>query len=343
MPFRSLKTHSVRAENCLAEASTRKQKARYKYDALGRRVRRYTPGVREDTKFTNDGLDVLVDNDAGTLTKYLNGPGIDNKLRVQTGSSVNYFLTDHLGSTNGLAAPSGALVASTTYDSFGNSTITNFPSRYRFTGREVDSFSGLQFSRARFYDPTLGRFISEDPIGFRGGDVNLFGYVQNRPLMRRDSIGLFPDGAVLNADTVRSLGPVATVLSALAAPEIAVAATGVGAIYGASLIGDYTANHPSNPFVNGPWNPFGNPHPSVRPLPPTITSPTSQPYCKPVPRAIPFYNWPPEYPIPLGPYPPWTPEKHDDCVQKCSHLLGIPGDYGNKYRACYRRCMGTID
>ncbi|MCC6329083.1 MAG: RHS repeat-associated core domain-containing protein [Acidobacteria bacterium] len=183
-------------ENRLTEAATRKQKVRYKYDALGRRVRRYTPGVREDTKFTNDGQDVLIDDDAGSLTKYLNGPGIDNKLRVQTGSSVNYFLADHLGSTNGLADPSGALGASTTYDSFGNSTITNFPSRYRFTGREVDSFSGLQFSRARFYDSTLGRFISEDPIGFRGGDVNLYGYVKNDPTLWKDPLGLDLYGVV---------------------------------------------------------------------------------------------------------------------------------------------------
>ncbi|MDI1241819.1 MAG: RHS repeat-associated core domain-containing protein, partial [bacterium] len=43
-----------------------------------------------------------------------------------------------------------------------------FPSRYQFTGREFDSTIGLQFSRARFYDPKLGRFISEDPIGFAG-------------------------------------------------------------------------------------------------------------------------------------------------------------------------------
>ncbi len=77
---------------------------------------------KERTKYTLDGLDVLVDNDDGTLTKYLNGPGIDNKLRTQTGSSVNYFLTDHLGSTNGLADGSGNLTSSASYDFFGNQT-----------------------------------------------------------------------------------------------------------------------------------------------------------------------------------------------------------------------------
>ncbi len=62
--------YSSDGENRLTEASTRKQKVRYKYDALGRRVRRYTPGVREDTKFTNDGLDVIVD-DAVSIISYI--------------------------------------------------------------------------------------------------------------------------------------------------------------------------------------------------------------------------------------------------------------------------------
>lgn len=124
------------------------------------------------------------------LTKYLNGAGIDNKLRMQTGGDVKYFLTDHLGSTNGLANSSGSLTASTAYDSFGNATTANFPTRYQFTGREFDNLSGLYYYRARFYDANLGRFISEDPIGFPGGDVNPYGYVWNNPQNFTDPMGL---------------------------------------------------------------------------------------------------------------------------------------------------------
>ncbi|HCA57996.1 MAG TPA: hypothetical protein DEP46_08455 [Blastocatellia bacterium] len=86
----------------------------------------------------------------------------------------------------------GSLTAQTGYDAFGSATNAAFPTRYQFTGREFDSFTGLQFSRARFYDPRLGRFISEDPIGFAGGDVNLYGYVGNRPLALRDPTGQIP-------------------------------------------------------------------------------------------------------------------------------------------------------
>jgi uncharacterized protein RhaS with RHS repeats len=43
--------------------------------------------------------------------------------------------------------------------------------------------------RARYYDPEVGRFISEDPIGFDGGDVNLMAYVQNNPVNLVDPLG----------------------------------------------------------------------------------------------------------------------------------------------------------
>jgi RHS repeat-associated protein len=142
-------------------------------------------------KFCTYDDDVLVDHDSGTLTKDQNGPGIDNKLSVRTGTDVKYFLADHLGSTNGLADSTGAVTSQTSYDAFGNQT-GNLASRYGFTGRENDSFTGLMHYRARQYDPRLGRFITEDPIGFGGGDINLYGYVGNRPLSFRDPFGLNP-------------------------------------------------------------------------------------------------------------------------------------------------------
>ena len=109
-------------ENRLSSASTRKQTVRYTYDALGRRVRRGIAGGKENTKFTYDGQDGLLDDDAGVLTKYQNGRGIDNKLRTQTGTSVNYFLADHLGITNWLTNASGIVTASNSNDSFRNPT-----------------------------------------------------------------------------------------------------------------------------------------------------------------------------------------------------------------------------
>ena len=179
-------------ENRMGAASSRKQSVRYKYDALGRRVQRAAIGGKEEnTKFIYDGQDVIADDNGGSLTKYQNGPGIDNKLRQITGSSTSYFLSDHLGSTNGLTDSTGALTSQTAYDSFGNQTGT-IATRYGFTGRERDDATGLMYYRARFYDPNLGRFISEDPIGFAGGDLNLYGYVSNSPGSFTDPSGLCP-------------------------------------------------------------------------------------------------------------------------------------------------------
>lgn len=82
-----------------------------------------------------------------------------------------------------------AVKSSATFDSFGNAS-GNLATRYKFTGREYDDFTGLHYYRARWYDGNLGRFISEDPIGFAGGDVNLYGYVGNGPLGAKDPLGL---------------------------------------------------------------------------------------------------------------------------------------------------------
>jgi len=152
-------------------------------------VERYTDVSLENTKFTFDGLDVVMDDDVfAGVTKYQNGLGIDDKLSLKNGGVSKYFVQDHVGSTVGLTNSSGVAIEQTGYDSFGNQA-TNLSTRYQFTGREYDSFSGFHYYRARWYDGNLGRFVSEDPIGFDGGDINLYGYVTNRPTMFRDPLG----------------------------------------------------------------------------------------------------------------------------------------------------------
>jgi RHS repeat-associated protein len=161
----------------------------YSYDALGRRVeRRSKTGGTES--YTYDGQDVILDqNSSGAQTTYINGPGIDNKLKVTTAAGSSYFLQDHLGSTTAMTDANGAVTSSATYDGYGRQTGV-LPTRYGFTGREMDPDTDLMFYRARWYDPTLGRFISEDPIGFGGGDVNLYGYAWDNPVGVTDPMGL---------------------------------------------------------------------------------------------------------------------------------------------------------
>jgi RHS repeat-associated protein len=172
----------------------------FEYDALGRRVKR-TKGT-EITKFTYDGQDVVMDNVNNVITKYQNGLGIDNKLKLKSNGVSKYFLQDHLGSTTALTNSSGSVIESATYDSFGNST-NNLSTRYQFTGREFDTDLGLHYYRARFYDAKLGRFISEDPIGFAGGDVNLFAAVGNNPVNGNDPSGLSGNDFIENINEAR--------------------------------------------------------------------------------------------------------------------------------------------
>ncbi|MHB9050184.1 MAG: RHS repeat-associated core domain-containing protein, partial [Pirellulales bacterium] len=78
------------------------------------------------------------------------------------------------------------------YDAFGKITSqTNSAEqpRFTYTARELDSDTGLYYYRARWYDATTGKFMSEDPIDFAGGDENLYRYVRNRPLNFVDSSG----------------------------------------------------------------------------------------------------------------------------------------------------------
>ena len=85
----------------------------------------------------------------------------------------------------------GVVQTQYTYEPFGNTTLTGAPSTnaFQYTGRENDG-TGLYYYRARYYHPTLQRFISQDPLGFGGGDANLYGYVFNDPVNLTDPAGV---------------------------------------------------------------------------------------------------------------------------------------------------------
>jgi RHS repeat-associated protein len=165
----------------------------YKYDALGRRVQRTTTSGA-DERYVYDGQNVVqdLDSNSSVVTSYLNGPGFDNHLRQTNATTgVSYFLTDHLGSTIGLTDSNANVVEQISHDSFGNH-LPGSRTRYTHTGRERDPDTGLMYYRARFYDPQLGRFVSEDPTGFSGGS-NWFSYALNNPLRFVDPLGLQGD------------------------------------------------------------------------------------------------------------------------------------------------------
>jgi RHS repeat-associated protein len=157
--------------------------AQYKYDALGRRIEKNVNG--QVTTYVYDGLNMVADY-TGLWTvrsKYVFGLGLDEPLSVDQGGNLYYYHGDGLGNVNELTDGSGNVAKTYRYDSFGkiSAQTGSLDQPFAFTGREYDAETGLYYYRARYYDPKAGRFISKDPIGFGGGDVNLFRYVGNDP------------------------------------------------------------------------------------------------------------------------------------------------------------------
>jgi RHS repeat-associated protein len=99
-----------------------------------------------------------------------------------------------------LADGAGAVATEYRYEPFGTATAsgTGSANEFGYTGREADG-TGVYYYRARYYHPGLQRFISEDPIGFAGGDPNLYSYVFNAPTGLRDPLGLAVDPISLTA------------------------------------------------------------------------------------------------------------------------------------------------
>jgi len=135
----------------------------------------------------NDELSSLVATSAG----FEQGLGIDKPLALRASGSTYYYQADGLGSTTSLSNSAGALANTYVYDSFGNLTSSagSVTNPYQFTARELDSETGLYYYRARYYDPTVGRFLSEDPIGFIA-NVNFYAFVGNNPARLIDPFGL---------------------------------------------------------------------------------------------------------------------------------------------------------
>lgn len=166
--------------------------ASFYYDGLGRREKKIVNGAI--TEFLYDGLNPVQETNGTPVTaNLLTGLGLDEFLtRTDNGTGLtSAFLTDALGSAVASTNASGTVQTEYSYEPFGkvNTTGTTNNSSYQFTGRENDGTS-VNYYRARYYEPGLQRFISEDPIGFASGDVNFYAYVRNDPIQFVDPSGL---------------------------------------------------------------------------------------------------------------------------------------------------------
>jgi RHS repeat-associated protein len=139
----------------------------------------------EATRFLYDGLDVAQEVASGLPINSLRSMNIDELL---VRGSAQHYLTDALGSTIAVTDESGGVQIEYAYEPFGQgNSDSSVYGNYQYTGRENDG--QLYYYRARYYAPSLHRFITEDPVGFASGP-NLYKYAANNPTRYSDPLGL---------------------------------------------------------------------------------------------------------------------------------------------------------
>ncbi len=161
--------------------------ASFQYDPFGRRAGKAIGGLT--TNFLYDGVNAVQELSSGAPTANLLSGGIDEVFLRTDPAGARSFLADAMGSNLALADPAGSLLTQYTYEPFGNTSVSGTSANsFQYTGRENDG-TGLYFYRARYYDPTLQRFISEDPLQFAGHSVNFYEYTYDDPVNHVDPSG----------------------------------------------------------------------------------------------------------------------------------------------------------
>ncbi len=184
----------------------------YGYDALGRRIRKATYGrhtghtARSRTDFVWEGFRLLQENvqQQGWRTYLYDAEQPYTPVASVTGKGesrqVWYYHTDVTGTPQEVTAADGTLVWAGYIRGFGENAadISNsgayFHQPLRLPGQYFDDETGLHYNLFRYYAPECGRFVSQDPIGLRGG-LNLYAYAPN-PLTWIDPLGLKADAWV---------------------------------------------------------------------------------------------------------------------------------------------------
>src|SRR6266478_3350629 len=197
----------------------------FKYDPFGRRIYKSSSAGTSIYAYDLDNLIEETNSSGGVVARYSQTENVDEPIAMLRSSATSYYEADGLGTVTSLSNAAGALAQTYTFDSFGKQTASSgsLVNPFQYTAREFDSETGLYYFRARYYDPSIGRFLSEDPLETSGGDLNFYGYVGNSPGGFVDPTGLqrvnsprtgppnstswFPDPNSPGDVTVRVYGP----------------------------------------------------------------------------------------------------------------------------------------
>ena len=168
---------------------------KFTYDVFGNRIGVSLNGTQ--TLYTvYDGSNPYMDfNGSGSVTeRYLYNPYAQNQFYGQVNGSgtTEWFVTDNLNSIRQVLSASGASLATMVYDPFGQllTSLNSYAPRFLYTGGAYDAITGMYTDGAREENPVDGRWMSQDPMRFGGGDANLYRYLDNGPTNFEDPYGL---------------------------------------------------------------------------------------------------------------------------------------------------------
>jgi RHS repeat-associated protein len=188
-----LQTFSYDGENRLVKAETLvngklESTGAYRYDSLGRRVAKVSAvnGVTGQKNFLWQGLRMLCEETPGQSSLYVYEPGSYAPLarmdQAEGGEQkLYYFHTDQIGTPLEMTDREGQIVWKATYKAWGSLEkleVNEVEQNQRFQGQYFDDETGLHYNTFWYYDPEVGRFITQDPIGLAGG-FNLYRYAPN--------------------------------------------------------------------------------------------------------------------------------------------------------------------
>lgn len=167
----------------------------YAYNSQGIQVSRTQNGIETkyllDTSFPNTQVDEEYAPDCTAVVLYTWGISLIAQVR---NAAVSYFESDSLGSTRALTNASGVITDTYAYDAFGRQLTQSGDTvnSYLFVGEETDGITGLDYMRARAYDPANGAFVARDPLNGNQRvpiSLNPFIYVGDDPVNRIDPSG----------------------------------------------------------------------------------------------------------------------------------------------------------
>jgi RHS repeat-associated protein len=189
------------ADNRLRTATASNVTATLAWDAVGRLRQTTTSGTATRLLYAGNQLVAEYDGAGALLRRYVHGPGSDEPVVKYEGTGTankSWYYADHLGSIVAAADGAGNATSTLAYGPYGESGPT-LPARFGYTGQQYIAPLGLYHYKARFYSPTIGRFLQTDPIGY-GGGMNLYAYVDGNPINLSDPEGERGwTGAVLGA------------------------------------------------------------------------------------------------------------------------------------------------